>query len=223
MEMFPNQNILFSSTDVSLQNDLVAATAYTASLRDYVYPTSYEGDEIIYHSHQYLDSELLHYWLSKVQKSFSPNNYHQQIVPIFLFDFSYTEMMLIDRKHAVVSFPDMVIAVQTEEESVRIPYVCQDNPISIDGRDATREIMGALLQTLWGVLPTGDYWSKSHKQIENDWMWNVGRTPFGPFSDSKELSFVQIDSIKRPQLYQLINQTITHTLEPLLDVHVSIY
>jgi len=51
-------------------------------------------------------------------------------------------------------------------------------------------------------------------------MWSVGRTPFGPFSDSTDLSFVQVDATRRPQLYQLFNQTITHTLEPMFNVYV---
>lgn len=53
-------------------------------------------------------------------------------------------------------------------------------------------------------------------------MWSIGRTPFGPFSDSTDLSFVQVDATRRPQLYQLFNQTITHTLEPMFNVYVCI-
>lgn len=156
MKYFPNQEITFQSLDISILDNFPAASAYTASLRDYVYASSFESDtEIIYHNHQYLDSKLLHYWLNRLKNSFFGTHANQKnLVPIFLFDFSFTDMMLLDKKYQAVSFPDMVIAIQNEESAVRVPFKCGNEPLIVDGRDVTREILGALVQTLWGVLPT---------------------------------------------------------------------
>ena len=62
--------------------------------------------------------------------------------------------MLLDRKSPVVSFPDMVIAVQTQESSIRVPFQCYDRPLTIDGHDVTRRLDGAIMQALHGILPT---------------------------------------------------------------------
>ena len=146
---------MLASDDVSLQDDIYASTVYFNSLRDYVYSDTTDDGETIYHSHQYLDSNALHYWLGKFEKTFYPHSpVGVHYVPVFIFDFSHTEMMLLDRKHQVVSFPDMVIGVQTEEENVRVPYKCNQRGLSVDGRDVTRQLLGGMIQSVWGVLPT---------------------------------------------------------------------
>lgn len=63
-------------------------------------------------------------------------------------------MLLLDKKSQVVSFPDMVIAIQTEDDGLRLPFKCNQRNIYVDGRNVTREIIGGLFQTVWGILPT---------------------------------------------------------------------
>ena len=177
-----------------------------------------EGNGTIYRKQQYLDSDALHFWLNKLKGSFYSIPEHTQVLPIFLFDFGEMDMMLIDQKLPVKSFPEMVIAVQTKDPYIRIPFQCNDKPLTLDGLDVPRRVTGAVLQSLLGVLPTGEFWSESHQRLEEDWMWNVANTPFGVFNNAKEWSFSQYDGGYRPHLYQLINQTITHTLEPLIHL-----
>jgi len=216
-KLFPEQKITFEQEDVSILNNTLAAMAYQNSLRTYIYDTMDNLSGTL-HTHHYLDSKSLHYWLQRVKGGFISYSQETNTIPIFLFDFSFTDMLLIDREAQVVSFPDMVIAVQTEDSMIRLPYHCDNLPLTVDGRDVSRQIVGGMIQTLWGTLASDKRWNSAHKKLENDWMWSTGRTPYGPFSPYTDLTFVETDGIHRPQLYQLINQTITHTLAPLLQL-----
>jgi hypothetical protein len=52
--------------------------------------------------HRYLDSRELHLWISKHKERLLPNSApNERIIPVFLFDFSNAEIMLLDKYHQV--------------------------------------------------------------------------------------------------------------------------
>lgn len=59
-----------------------------------------------------------------------------------------------------VAFPDMVIALQVENEVADDDFTgfwCEEHPIHIDRRVATRPVLASLLQTIWGMSKTYRY------------------------------------------------------------------
>ena len=54
---------------------------------------------------------------------------------------------LLDRFHQAVSFPEMVLALQTKSGAATLDYSCSDEMVTLDAADATRPMLGALLQT----------------------------------------------------------------------------
>ena len=60
-----------------------------------------------------------------------------------------------------------------------------------------------MLQTGWGVAPSGVVWSSAHQRSVSELLWAVGRTPFGPFSGRAELSFALRDAASRSSLHAL--------------------
>ena len=141
-------------------------TVFKNSVKSYLYRVTDDKGKTKLEGDYYLDSKLLHHWLKYLQGGFyTPSSAFDTVLPIFLFDFTSpllldedqpneVNLMLIDRVHQAISFPDMVVAVQINEHSVRSPYQCEHVPIFINPRNSTRPIISSFLQTLWGVLPT---------------------------------------------------------------------
>lgn len=84
-----------------------------------------------------------------------------------------------------------------------------------------RSLLAALLQTGWGVAPSYETWSVFHNTTLHNWLWSVGRTPFGPFSDKTEVSFVQRTAAQRNVVLTSLNQAVEQAREMLRAVHVS--
>eukprot|EP00003_Mantamonas_plastica_P013822 TRINITY_DN2402_c0_g2_i6.p1 TRINITY_DN2402_c0_g2~~TRINITY_DN2402_c0_g2_i6.p1 ORF type:complete len:520 (+),score=112.14 TRINITY_DN2402_c0_g2_i6:49-1560(+) len=181
--------------------------------------------------HQYLDSKMLHHWLNHLQELFMEddddddddhhNGVSTVIIPIYLFNLKTNDILLLDRFHQAVAFDDMVVAVQTQAGKTVIDYVCNGRGMSFDTRDATRAILAASLQSIWGILPTHQSFNLANNRSVDNYLWSRSNTPFGPFSQSRQLSFALYDAAARHVLYSHVNSTLTE-LHSLLG-HFSKY
>ena len=106
-----------------------------------------------------------------------------------------------------------------------IPCSCNGNTIRIDPRDATRPVLAALLQSIWGIAPTYLYysylffsysphlslllqvlfdddthqtWNQVLKRVESNYLWSLSLTPFAPFSIHTNLSFAHVCHLINP-------------------------
>ncbi|KAF2076821.1 hypothetical protein CYY_001849 [Polysphondylium violaceum] len=206
------QKIIFTKRELSLLDNVYVAQAKQAALR--VYHSGSKGTQ------QYLDSKELHIWLKQHLSNLIPNYDHQSnhlIVPVFVFDISYKDILLLDRTNQAVSFQDMVIAIQTQTPNrIRIDFQCDKKSLSLDSTDATKPILSSLLQTIWGITPTHLVLTKNSKNIDNNYLWSFGNSVFSSFSTSKELSFSQTDSAIRNLLYFHIQSSL-QSLRVILD------
>jgi hypothetical protein len=83
-----------------------------------------------------------------------------------------------------------------------------------------RALLAALLQTGWGVAPSFETWSVFHNATLHNWLWSVGRTPFGPLSDVLDISFVQRTGAQRNVVLTLLNQAVEEAGKMLRAVQV---
>eukprot|EP01097_Dermamoeba_algensis_P010531 TRINITY_DN7845_c0_g1_i1.p1 TRINITY_DN7845_c0_g1~~TRINITY_DN7845_c0_g1_i1.p1 ORF type:complete len:262 (+),score=51.06 TRINITY_DN7845_c0_g1_i1:636-1421(+) len=116
---------------------------------------------------------------------------------------------MLDRIHQAISFPDMVIAVQTALPSMNYDLRCNFQQVTTDPRDATRAVLGAVLQSAFAISPTHVMWSPARNSTLEDFTWSVSNTPYGVLSTSRSLTFSQKDNAVKHQLYWYINQTIS--------------
>jgi len=235
LPLFPNQEIHFKKSELSLVDNNICAAIYTNSLSTHT--STVVRSTIASQVHQYLDSKEVHFWLNKYQtelfemieekgKPFGGHSaepatvsQHQEevVLPIYIFDVSWKEVLLLDRHHQAVSFPDMVVAVQTTSSKIAYDLICKYYRVTVDGRDASRAVLASTLETVWGVSPTHQTWDPSHNKPRNDYLWAVGPTPFGQFSSSLQLSFSQTDAVARNPLYLLINNTLEYAAHQFLQ------
>uniref|UniRef100_A0A0D9WRK2 DUF7906 domain-containing protein n=1 Tax=Leersia perrieri TaxID=77586 RepID=A0A0D9WRK2_9ORYZ len=143
------------------------------------------------------------------------NDDYDKVVPVFVFDLDYDKLLLLDRYHQAVAFRDMVIAVRTRSSQTVSDYSCNGRHVITMTRSLDRPIIASVLQSMWGVSPTHQSWSPEHNATVVDYTWSTGHTPFGPFSETKSLSFVQKDAARRNVLLTSLNYTITSAIDVL--------
>ncbi|XP_047074174.1 uncharacterized protein LOC124683767 [Lolium rigidum] len=171
---------------------------------------------------EYLDSKRMRHVLSdsseemhRVAGVHDNDDGHDKVVPVYVFDLDYDKLLLLDRYHQAVAFRDMVVAVRTRSSQTVSDYSCNGRHVITMTRNLERPIIGSVLQTMFGVSPTHQSWSPEHDATVVDYTWSTGHTPFGPFSETKSLSFVQKDAARRNVLLTTLNYTITSTVTVL--------
>ena len=141
-------------------------------------------------------------------------------LPVFMFDLSKTEAILLDGQHQAVAFPDMVVAIRTRAGHVPAPAACAVGehaeaaafgigaaspsspvrlapPVLLDVGAMGRPLLSAVLRAGWGVAPPHSGWSEQGGDFRSEYLWEVGHTPFGPWSRVLGLSFAAKDAAQR--------------------------
>ncbi|KAG9451722.1 hypothetical protein H6P81_004626 [Aristolochia fimbriata] len=169
---------------------------------------------------EYLDSKRLHQILldstDELRRSIGiEEEEFGRIIPVYVFDLDYDRLLLLDRYHQAVAFKDMVIAVRTRSSQTVSDYSCNGRHVITQTRELERPLVGSILQSMWGVSPTHLMWSSRHNSTLVDYTWSVGQTPFGPFSETSSLSFVQKDAARRNLILTSLNYTIASAIDAL--------
>jgi len=215
------QSISFKQTDIDFIRCPVCATAFYASRK--VHTSTIDGSGVTV-PNAYLSSESLHEWLGRVRGSIPLDDDGDEEdgvtrvvsreIPIYLFDLSLPEhAMQIDRNKQAVGFSDTVVAVQSSRGEAssgrtRLDQSCGRTPLEYSSKYATRPILAAVLQGGWGVAATHESWDQASNKTQIEWLWSVGPTVFGYFSDDTTLPFSIRDAAKRSVLYSVVNESI---------------
>eukprot|EP00250_Pteridium_aquilinum_P014393 c21960_g1_i1 orf=190-2199(+) len=215
------QHLRFHRHTIKMSTCAICVASILRAMRSYTSRFHFENYTLIVSD--YLDSKQLHWALrhSKhelLTKAGISHSSAARVVPVYVFDLDQDRHLLLDRYHQAIAFRDMVIAVRTRSSQGVSDYTCNGRHVVLQSRHLERPIVGALLQTLWGVTPTHLRWSAQHNSSIVDYTWSVGQTPFGPFSDMLSLSFVQKDAASRNTLFITFNNSVSSAIEVLQSV-----
>ncbi|CAN1845149.1 Leucine-rich repeat extensin-like protein 4 [Linum perenne] len=216
-----DQSLTFKSYEVKYEECSICSYAISKSVNSYTSRFLFDNYTLIVS--EYLDSKRLHQILSDSAEEFKrvagipevEEEDYVRVLPVYVFDLDYSMLLLLDRYHQSVSFRDMVVAVRTRTTQTVSDYSCNGCHVFTHTRDLERPLVGSILQSMWGVSPTHLSWSARHNTTLVDYTWSVGQTPFGPFSESSALSFVQKDAARRNVLLTSLNYSITSAVEVL--------
>ena len=73
----------------------------------------------------------------------------------------------------------MVLGVQSRAGLAQLDATCAGAHALMDTARAERALLGALLQSGWGVAPSDVTWSAARNETEASLLWAVGATPNG--------------------------------------------
>ncbi len=131
------------------------------------------------------------------------------------------QVILMDREHQSVAFDDIVVAVQTRAMTDVTDMSCAGTSMSYSPRDASRAVLASLLTSGWGITETHTTWNDVMNATDTSYLWSVGATPYGTFSDSKLLSWVQRDAGARHIVYSEVAYTIEQLKQIVKHIRVS--
>ena len=217
-----DQTLRFKNYEVSFDKCPICSFAVSRSINSYTSRFLFDNYTLIVN--EYLDSKRLHQILLESGQVFRSeaempvDNDFGRVLPVYVFDLDYNNHLLLDRYHQSVAFKDMVIAVRTRNTQTVSDYTCNGRHMFTQTRSLERPLVGSILQSMWGVSPTHLLWSPRHNSTLVDYTWSVGQTPFGPFSESLSLSFVQKDAAKRSVLLTMMNYSITSAIDFLESI-----
>eukprot|EP00249_Psilotum_nudum_P015265 c25230_g1_i1 orf=130-2187(+) len=219
--LLSRQRLKFKRHSLQFSTCLPCVAAVSQSMRSFTSRYFFENYTLIIN--QYLDSKELHFALRHVRQDMAikagiTHSSSARVVYVYILDLDYDGQLLLDRYHQAVAFKDMVIAVRARSLRSISDYVCNGRHVVSQIRELDRPIIGALLQTLWGVTPIHLTWSTQHNSTIVDYTWAMGQTPFGPFSDRVSLSFVQRDAAPRNIFFTALNASISSAIDILQTV-----
>ncbi|KAG2446778.1 hypothetical protein HYH02_008338 [Chlamydomonas schloesseri] len=176
----------------------LCVNAYTNALR--VRTQRQEGSNVVASAGQILDRLMLHTTLSEYSEiilAYAGVHQTHNVLPVFVFDLSLRdEPLLLDGALQASAFPDMVIAVASRAQPVRSRFSCGHMPRAVQPEDATRAVLGAVMQSAFGVSHTAQRYSPASGPGWN-YLWALGATPFGPLSGITRLSIPAAAAVGR--------------------------
>ncbi|KDP45479.1 hypothetical protein JCGZ_09728 [Jatropha curcas] len=216
-----DQSLMFRSYGIKYSECSICSYAISRSINSYTSRFLFDNYTLIVS--EYLDSKRLHQILSDSAEEFRrmagiPEEDFGRVLPVYVFDLDYNTLLLLDRYHQSVAFRDMVIAVRTKTTQTVSDYSCNGRHVFTHTRELERSLVGSILQSMWGVSPTHLLWSSRHNNTLVDYTWSVGQTPFGPFSETSSLSFVQRDAARRNVILTSMNYSITSAIDVLESI-----
>lgn len=216
---YDGQSLKFDLHKVKYSECPICSFAIARSTNSFTSRFLFENYTLIVN--EYLDSKRLRQVLSDSSDEIHrlagvhDNDDYDKVVPVFVFDLDHDKLLPLDRYHQAVAFGDMVVAVRTRSSQTVSDYTCNGRHVITMTRNLERPVIGSVLQSMWGVSPTHLSWSPEHNATVVDYSWSTGHTPFGPFSETKSLSFVQKDAARRNVLLTTLNFTITSMIDVL--------
>ena len=163
---------------------------------------------------------------------------NERLLPVVVYSLSTAEPVLLDGLHVALPFSELVLAVQTRPPagagtasssapalppppppSLLLDEQCQGMAISLHADSLARPLLSALLQSGWGIVPTGTTWSAAHNATVTRLLWSSAHTPHGPYSARATLSYAQRDAAKRAPLYARITEAFAEVRQ--LAAHFS--
>lgn len=216
-----DQSLRFKTYELRYADCAICSFAISRSTNSYTSRFLFDNYTLIVS--EYLDSKRLHQILSDSAEEFRrfaniPEEDFGRVLPVYVFDLDHNALLLLDRYHQSVAFKDMVIAVRTRNTQTVSDYSCNGRHMFTQTRELERPLVGSILQSMWGVSPTHLSWSPRHNSTLVDYTWSVGQTPFGPFSETLSLSFVQKDAARRNILLTSLNYSLTSAIDVLESI-----
>ncbi|KAJ3692028.1 hypothetical protein LUZ60_012378 [Juncus effusus] len=210
------QNLVFKSYSIKYSECPVCSFAIAKSTNSFTSRFLFENYTLIVS--EYLDSKRLRQILSDSSEEINriigiTELEYSRVIPVFIFDLDLDKILMLDRFHQAVAFKDMVVSIRTKSSQTVSDYSCNGRHVITLTRNLDRPLIGSILQSMWGISPTHLSFSPAHNNSLVDYTFGTGQTPFGPFSDSLSLSFVQKHAAKRNVLLTTLNYTITSMID----------
>nr|CAB3449753.1 unnamed protein product [Digitaria exilis] len=150
---------------------------------------------------------------------------HRSTLEVPIFWFIHSEPLLLDKHYQAKALSNMVVVVQSDDDSWESHLQCNGRPILWDLRKPVKAAIAASAEYISGLLPSHLVYSHAHETAVEDWTWSVGCNPLSITSNGWQLSEFQQDVIGRNYIITSVEesiQTVNSAIQRLVTERASI-
>lgn len=135
--------------------------------------------------------------------------YGTRVIPVFVLSLADVDpSLLMEEESLVWTSKDVVIVLEHNNEKIPLSYVSETKRQHAFPSLAQRHILAGLASTVGGLSAPYERASHIHERPVLNWLWAVGCHPFGPFSNSSQISQMLQDVALRITIYAQVDSAL---------------
>ncbi|CAN6272643.1 unnamed protein product [Urochloa humidicola] len=206
-----HQKSMFSQQMLSLSEEPALMMAFSMARRAAAVPLLLVNGTYKSTVNTYLDSAILQHQLQKLSEHNSlkgRHSNHRSTLEVPIFWFIHSEPLLLDKHYQAKALSNMVVVVQSDDDSWESHLQCNGRPILWDLRKPVKAAIAATAEYISGLLPSHLVYSHAHETAVEDWTWSVGCNPLSITSHGWQLPQFQQDAIGRNYIITSVEESI---------------
>lgn len=145
--------------------------------------------------------------------------YGTRVIPVFVLSLAGVDAdLLMEDESLVWTSKDVVIVLQHENEKIPLSYVSETTRQCAFPSLSQRHILAGLASAVGGLSAPYEKASHIHERPVLNWLWSTGCHPFGPFSNSSQVSQMLQDVALRSTIYAQVDAALRRIRETSEDV-----
>ncbi|PUZ75424.1 hypothetical protein GQ55_1G168100 [Panicum hallii var. hallii] len=206
-----HQKSMFSQHLLSLSDEPALMMAFSMARRTAAVPLLLVNGTYKSTVSTYLDSAVLQHQLQRLSEHNSlkgGHSNHRSTLEVPIFWFVHSEPLLLDKHYQAKALSNMVVVVQSDDDSWESHLQCNGRPILWDLRKPVKAAIATTAEYISGLLPSHLVYSHAHETAVEDWTWSVGCNPLSITSHGWQLSEFQQDVIGRNYIITSVEESI---------------
>ncbi|KAM3338180.1 hypothetical protein P3S68_031397 [Capsicum galapagoense] len=149
--------------------------------------------------------------------------YGTRVIPVFVLSLAdVDEHLMMEDESLVWTSKDVVIVLQHQNDKIPLSYVSEIERRHAIPMLAQQHILAGLASVVGGLSAPYEKASHVHERPVVNWLWATGCHPFGPFSNTSQVSQLLKDVALRNTIYARVDSAlhrIRETSEVLFVIH----
>ncbi|KAJ4753692.1 transmembrane protein [Rhynchospora pubera] len=135
--------------------------------------------------------------------------YGTRVVPVFVLSLADVDPnLLMEDESLVWTSKDVVIVLQHDNEKIPLSYVSETKKQHAFPSISQQHILAGLASAVGGLSAPYERASHIHERPIVNWLWATGCHPFGPFSNSSQISQMLQDVALRSTIYARVDSAL---------------
>ncbi|PON64936.1 Transmembrane protein [Parasponia andersonii] len=135
--------------------------------------------------------------------------YGTRVIPVFVLSLADVDPLLMMEDESLVwTSKDVVIVLEHQNKKIPLSYVSETERRHAFPSQAQRHIVAGLASALGGLSAPYEKASHVHERPVVNWLWATGCHPFGPFSNTSQISQTLRDVALRNTIYARVDTAL---------------
>ncbi|XP_017975595.1 PREDICTED: uncharacterized protein LOC18603670 isoform X1 [Theobroma cacao] len=135
--------------------------------------------------------------------------YGTRVIPVFVLSLADVDPQLMMEDDSLVwASNDVVIVLEHQSEKIPLSYVSETERRHAIPSQAQRHILAGLASAVGGLSAPYEKASHIHERPVVNWLWAAGCHPFGPFSNTSQISQMLQDAALRNMIYARVDSAL---------------